>query len=344
MRPRLKALALLLVLSSPPFAQAANIDKNKCLVAMSNSQTEGPASTANFMKEIYRDIIQRDYDGLVARAGKTSDHISAEVTGQIRDFTIRYSEVRPRIIKHLKKSALPETLRQEIQATFDQRVRRLVTEGLKTFQSSKTEDHDAFIERTTQELRAKLGEEEWKSQEEQLAEVLGPNRTEVSKLKFGELMALFIYTGGNYDVINAALRGINLEGDWSWLEANEQQRIRREAYSAEIALGVAGLNRLPGFIGRVTRVIVLDGPLLESYKEGAVVQEPGFMSTTKGENGASTFAGNAVLEIQSKTGKFIGFLNTDPEEQEVLFAPGARFKVGKISKKHGLIIVQMTEL
>jgi len=305
-----------------------------CRDLFSTPWTACSSEVEKFIGESLANKLDRPYSDVVMHGATASQLNPAVVAGEIRAYVLRYSQVRTQIRKRLAKSNLNQSERQEALSALDRRARELVTHILKEFSSK-----DLLAE-----FESRLGAEELESIKEQFIETLGSRANELAKLEPGEQLAIFYYMGGHFDEVNGALRGTELNNeDWSWAAPENITAIRREIYRPEITLAISGLSKLAAYNGRVTRVINLEGALLESYREGAVLTELGFTSSTKGDEGASTFSGNAVLEIQSKTGRSVGALNTDPEENEVLFAPGARFKIEKISRKHGLMYVQMTE-
>ena len=264
--------------------------------------------------------------------------------GQIRSFALSYAQKRKSIQKSIDKTLPSEVARNEFKNLLDRRAYELVSKGLKQLRSEQPPSAANGTERDTVELRAKLGTESWEFKTSELAPILKNNPKEAALLTLGEALALAIYTGGEYEVINPALRDTVSEENWEWVDLKERRRIRIEAVRPEIELALSALRKFPDFKGRVTRVVVLEGAYLASYQVGAVIRELGFTSTSKGENAPDTFSGNAFLEIESKTGKDIGFINPAAEENEVLFPPGAQFKILEKRSEHGMLYIKMTEI
>lgn len=76
---------------------------------------------------------------------------------------------------------------------------------------------------------------------------------------------------------------------------------------------------------RVVRGAQLSPKQLEQYMVDEIVTERGFTSTSADID--KRFEGNVRFVIESKHGKLISFLSAYPEEQEVMFQAGTRFRV-----------------
>jgi hypothetical protein len=93
----------------------------------------------------------------------------------------------------------------------------------------------------------------------------------------------------------------------------------------------SGMNALPAYGKTVFRgVNIAPEFLLRRYVEGTLVDEDFFLSTALGIERA--WKGNVLFRIHSKTGRDISLLSLKPREQEVLFAPGCRFKVVRVTR------------
>jgi hypothetical protein len=124
------------------------------------------------------------------------------------------------------------------------------------------------------------------------------------------------YTGSHYVALNTALRAGMM---------TEQQYVH-----------VANINRalgkLPNMVGTVYRGRKDSAAHL--YKEGMIVEERGFTSTSTNEMFSVNWAGGPTgtkFQITSKTGKSVKDFSQHPQENEVLFKSGSRFKVTKVS-------------
>jgi hypothetical protein len=128
-----------------------------------------------------------------------------------------------------------------------------------------------------------------------------------------ELKGLNYYTGIGYNTINPILRSPD-----SPKNADKLPQIR-----AVIDGTSAGLTKLPNFIGTVNRGASLPDSVLAQHTVGSVVEYPSFTSTSS-EKG---FGGKHRFVIQSYTGKYVDRYSAHRGEAEVLFRPGAKFRV-----------------
>lgn len=123
------------------------------------------------------------------------------------------------------------------------------------------------------------------------------------------------------------------EFNYPWnqaLRSNDPARIAK--HDLEIKMLASALRQLPAFEGTVARHIDVDMPasVLAQYQVGQVVTERAFTSTSTQLDADSHIVPgrtNVLLRIESKGGgrSIQGF--TPYNEDEVLFAPGTRFKV-----------------
>lgn len=102
------------------------------------------------------------------------------------------------------------------------------------------------------------------------------------------------------------------------------------------------LNKMPSYQGKVWRDVDLPDSVLSSYVVGSVVIEKGFSS--------SSYSGERFkklphrLLIHSKSGKIIQSLSVLPNEDEVLFKSGTKFKVLKRTQTKSYLLVELQEL
>jgi hypothetical protein len=141
-----------------------------------------------------------------------------------------------------------------------------------------------------------------------------------------ELVALFGYTGGDYRKLNAALRG----------DLSPEDAAKLGPYAEKVK---SGLEKLPPHEGVAYRGMAMSPERLEEYLEKSESQEPiadkGFSSASTSEEAAlhSLKKNDAegkvkvMVEVRSSKGRDVTALSQNPHEQEVLFAPGSKFKI-----------------
>jgi DNA uptake protein ComE-like DNA-binding protein len=151
-------------------------------------------------------------------------------------------------------------------------------------------------------------------------------------LSYEEVVAVYAYSRQDYADINTGLRGQDPE--------------QLEAYRAQIAVTNSALSKLPPARGSVFRRVQV-GDWLDEYQEGAVVTEKAYTSTSNDYDTMLGHAGKGSVEfvMRSRTGRDITQLSGKGElENEVLFAPGTRFRVS--SRKvdaDGTVVIYMDE-
>jgi hypothetical protein len=133
-----------------------------------------------------------------------------------------------------------------------------------------------------------------------------------------ELVAVRHYTSEGYHV-NEALRARDTAG------------LRK--YAPFIVAAKAGLSKLPEYAGTVYRGARIKEELLARYRSGEVVVEPAFTSASASPN--SSYSGNAQFFINSRHGRDVSRLAWSPNEREVLFPPGTKFKVAYVKRGAG---------
>ena len=111
----------------------------------------------------------------------------------------------------------------------------------------------------------------------------------------------------------------------------------------EINALISALKELPGFEGDVFRSAAIEGRLLRKYQRvGTVITERAFISTSRSPSKA--FSGNVRFYLISKRGKEIDQWSEYPDEEEVLFPPGTRFKVLEYVREGNEIEIFLEEL
>jgi hypothetical protein len=169
-----------------------------------------------------------------------------------------------------------------------------------------------------------------------------------------ETAALTHYTNatGEYALINSVLRGsdqkvaaIMQDREKSGDKRNIEEI--RQRVAIQTALINSALDKMPNYEGKVYRVSALDPAIANSYKVGQEITEKGFTSTgTEKPIGINIKKGKieTIFNIKSKTGKSISKFSDTPQEDEVLFKSGTKFKVTKKREENGKIIIEMEEV
>lgn len=122
-----------------------------------------------------------------------------------------------------------------------------------------------------------------------------------------------------------------------YMQVNDQLRsgkMTKDQYAFSKSLN-AGLDKLPSFTSPTYRKASLTPEQAALYEPGHIIEERGFMSTSKN---AGTWAGSHTFEVKGKNGKDIQKLSSHPSEAEVLFKSGSRFEV--LSKSGSHIVLQ----
>lgn len=103
----------------------------------------------------------------------------------------------------------------------------------------------------------------------------------------------------------------------------------REAIEKRIAAAASGLAKLPQVPGTTFRGTNLPDHVLRNWRQGEVVSDPAFTSTSVDDGVAEGFrkGGNAFVTIAGRTGVDVSQLSYFGLESEILFLPGTRFRV-----------------
>ena len=102
----------------------------------------------------------------------------------------------------------------------------------------------------------------------------------------------------------------------------------------------SGLDKIASHSGLVKRGADLPPSVAKAHCLGCIVKYDAFTSTSK----QSGFPGNHQFVIKSKSGKYIAAISEVPEEEEVLFKHGTRFKIINITKDGGFTNYTMEEV
>jgi hypothetical protein len=144
------------------------------------------------------------------------------------------------------------------------------------------------------------------------AEAFGVNN---DRLSLGEQVAVFTYTKQDYKEMNAYLLGLAPE-----LKENEKKIVKIKCDEAAAAIG-----KLEPYVGISTRG-ERDWPGADQqYVVGNEFAVKSFWSSGVG----FSFGGKFVITIEGKSGRDVAGLSNSPNEAEILFAPGTKFRVVK---------------
>lgn len=178
---------------------------------------------------------------------------------------------------------------------------------------------------TLEEAVGKEKAAEWTSAGRKNAAINDPEMSRV--LSDDQIGALYGYTTNEgYMALNPALRG---------------QTVLTPELEAFAGHATSGLSRLPAYEGTSFRgVSSLPEEVLANNHPGNVVSDGAFMSTSSGE----PFGGNINMKIKGVSGRDISFLSEYPNEAEVLYPPGVKFKVINRVDNGSKIILDYKEL
>lgn len=150
-----------------------------------------------------------------------------------------------------------------------------------------------------------------------------------------ELVALYVFTTsgvpwGHHDLNQA---------HWAARQPGGPEVPRRyEVYRLTLN---AALNRLPDHPAKgLLRGIDLSPEEIARYVPGQIVIEEGFISTGIDKG----FKGGAQFRIDGLHGKHIEQLSAHPDEREVLFKVGTRFRVIKKHEENGTTYIELEEV
>jgi hypothetical protein len=133
------------------------------------------------------------------------------------------------------------------------------------------------------------------------------------------------YSDGGYHAVNQALRA----GSWT------------PAQHMYVSMVNKALDKMPKYKGVVKRGTTLTAEQIAQYKEGHIVQDNGFMSSSTGKG----FSGNVRYTVTAHgiRASSIEKLSHYPGEKEVLFQARTFFKVNKVTKEGGVTHIEMEE-
>ena len=163
--------------------------------------------------------------------------------------------------------------------------------------------------------------------EENVLSIFGVNKGEVAKdnrvkearkihkrMTQVEAFSVIRYTGNFYYNIN------------SYLRTGKRNQETMESY---VRVTNSGLDRIKSYKGYSYRGTKLKAKEFEKYlnakNSDSLFVEPAYLSTTS--DTSKVFKGNAFFEVKSKSGKSVKDVSQFPDELEILFKAGTRFKV-----------------
>ena len=141
-------------------------------------------------------------------------------------------------------------------------------------------------------------------------------------LNLAQLWAIFGYTTGDFMPINKVLRS-----------KNPVSKLETEPLLLnQIIVLRAALQKMKSFKGKVYRGAHLTATSLANHQTGAIINYPGFLSTSTSREASENFVRNALLVIHAKKGKSVRNYSQMPQEDEILFDHNSKFKVLKRKK------------
>jgi hypothetical protein len=143
-------------------------------------------------------------------------------------------------------------------------------------------------------------------------------------------------------IIGHSMQGYLVNADLRKAVPNDQDKRNLSIYAKQIDNTKKGLEKIPPYVGWVYRGQAIPDSMEGDYAQGETLVFRGFTSTTKSASVSDQFKPSdkahevsQMLTIYSTTGRDISKIAHDETEQEVLFPPGAEFKVHKVTKDVG---------
>lgn len=128
------------------------------------------------------------------------------------------------------------------------------------------------------------------------------------KITASDVVPIVAYSGSHYVAVNQQLRS---------------GKMTAAQYKFQKSLN-AGLDKLPAHTETTYRKATLSHSDAALYEPGFIIEERGFMSTSKNQG---TWSGDHQFIVHGKSGRDIQKLSSHPSEAEVLFKSGTRFEV-----------------
>ncbi len=128
------------------------------------------------------------------------------------------------------------------------------------------------------------------------------------QIRAEDVVPIVAYSGSHYVEVNNQLR-------------SGKMTAKQYAFSKSLN---AGLDKLPAHTKTTYRKASLTPEQASLYEPGFIIEERGFMSTSKSQK---TWSGSHQFIVHGKGGRDISKLSSHPGEAEVLFKSGSRFEV-----------------
>lgn len=186
-----------------------------------------------------------------------------------------------------------------------------LSENIPNWSSLSKDDQDSLAD-----LASFTGVTDAKSQYHEAKKLIEEMKQQAPNLTPAKAAHILAYSGSHYSKTNSQLRGNELDEE-TWNHAKQLNE---------------ALETLPKFEGTTRRGTEFKPEELAKWQVGKVVADHGFMSSSNKSKG---FNGSVQLTIHSKNGRDISKLSHHPNEKEVLFKAGTRFKIEQRTQSNG---------
>lgn len=180
-----------------------------------------------------------------------------------------------------------------------------------------------------------LGKQDYR---EQLAKAKLHARLNKAKVPKGlsreEQLVIFLYTteaipGFGYKQLNDLLRG--------------KAVARQDELEEWCQLLVTALRKLPCHDGECSRDMPMHDYVLALHAPGSIVAYDGFTSASVYDR--QPYSNRALAKIKSsRSGRMVGALSRYPAEEELIFLPGAQFKVLSLVEELTHVVIELEEV
>lgn len=182
---------------------------------------------------------------------------------------------------------------------------------------------------TGSRLRQMIGDEVYEAHRQAIEAIKSQHRY-LASIPKEDLIALRIYTTGEFGKINLALR-----------QADPARLAELQPY---LERARAGLRELPAYEGVAYASRSMTDDMLSAYQPGEIVEELAFTSASKPGTQAASREGNIAFTYRSMTGRDISNISATPAEGEILFAPNTRFRVQSVKRVGNARIIHLQEV
>lgn len=191
---------------------------------------------------------------------------------------------------------------------------------------------DLFAETPLERI---LGKQDYREQMANAKKHARLNKAQVPEgLSSEEQLVIFLYTteaipGFGYKQLNDLLRG--------------KQVTRSDELKEWGELLVAALQKLPCHDGECSRDMPMHDHVLALHAPGSIVQYGGFTSASV--YAREPYRNRALAKIKSsRSGRLVGALSRYPAEEELIFLPGARFRVLSLAEEMTHVVIELEEV